>query len=186
MVKLPDDEMIVMLMMQLGGEDFENLNESQKLVYTAAALELEVLNGGMVQFLSNEAQFAAPYVCEALEKLGAEEHLTLLHQALEQNKVDLNDLSAFITDDVEAFSKLYDQYNFESFDSAYENLPSIPDLIRSYIHAHKMPSSATENKNQGCLSQVFWIRQSLQVTFAGWCSASGAPRLPAGQASATG
>lgn len=136
MLKLPDDEMISVLLIQLGAEDFDSLNESQKVVYTAAALEMEVLNGGMVQFLSNEAQFAAPYVCEALEKLGAEEHMTLLQQALEQNKVDLNDLSAFITDDVEVFSKLYDQYNFESFDSAYEALPSMPDYIRAYIQSH--------------------------------------------------
>ena len=136
MLKLPDDEMISALLMQLGTEEFDSLNESQKVVYTAAALEMEVLNGGVVQFLSNEGQFAAPYVCKALEKLGAEEHLTLLQQALEENEVDLSDLSAFITDDVEVFSKLYDQYNFESFDSAYEDLPSMPDYIRSYIHSN--------------------------------------------------
>lgn len=136
MVALPDDEMIVALLMHLGSEDFANLNESQKVVYTAAALELEVLNGGMVQFLSNEGENAAYYVCGALGKLGATEHLTLLQQALNENAVDLNDLSAFVTDDVEAFSKLYEQYDFEAFDSAYESLPSVPDLIRSYIQAH--------------------------------------------------
>lgn len=136
MLKLPDDEMISALLMQLGAEDFDSLNESQKVVYTTAALEMEVLNGGVVQFLSNEAQFAAPYVCEALEKLGAEEHLTLLQQAFEQNKVDINDLSAFITDDMEVFSKLYDLYDFESFDSEYENLPSMPDYIRAYMQNH--------------------------------------------------
>lgn len=136
MLKLPDDEIISTLLMQLGAEDFDNLNESQKVVYTAAALEMEVLNGGMVQFLSNEAKSAAPYVCQALEKLGAEEHLSILQQMLEQNKVDLNDLSAFVTDDLEVFSKLYDQYDFEAFDSAYEDLPSMPDLIRSYIQSH--------------------------------------------------
>ena len=136
MLKLPDDEMISTLLMQLGAEDFDSLNESQKVVYTAAAFEMEVLNGGVVQFLSNEAKSAAPYVCQALEKLGAEEHLSILQQMLEQNKVDLNDLSAFVTDDLEVFSKLYDQYDFEAFDSAYEDLPSMPDLIRSYIQSH--------------------------------------------------
>ena len=136
MLKLPDDEMILALVMQLGSESFASLNESQKVVYAAAAFELEVLNGGVVQFLSNEGQFAAPYICEALEKIGAEDHLTLLQQALVENEVDLSDLSAFITDDLEVFSKLYDQYDFESFDSEYENLPPIPDLIRSYIYSH--------------------------------------------------
>ena len=136
MLKLPDDEMVVALLMQLGAEDFDSLNESQKVVYTAAALEMEVLNGGVVQFLSNEGKTAAPYVCQALEKIGANEHLTLLQQALEQNEVDLSDLSAFITDDLDAFSKLYERYDFDSFDSAYQDLPSIPDYIRTYIQNH--------------------------------------------------
>lgn len=136
MLKLPDDEMIVALMMQLGGEDFENLNESQKVVYTAAALEMEVLNGGMVQFLSNEGRNAAYYVCEALEKIGATEHLELLQQELTENEVDLSDLSAFVTDDLEEFSKLYDRYDFDAFDSTYESLPSMAKLIRNYLQAH--------------------------------------------------
>ena len=136
MLELPDDDMIVELLILLDEEDFDTWNEAQKVVYTSAAFEMEVLNGGVVQFLSNEAQFSAPYVCEALEKLGAEEHLNLLQQDLEQNKVDLNDLSAFITDDLEVFSKLYEQYDFESFDSEYVRLPSIPDYIRAYIQSN--------------------------------------------------
>lgn len=136
MLKLSNDEMISALVIQLGAEDFDSLNESQKVVYTAAALEMEVLNGGTVQFLSNEGQYSAPYVCEALEKLGADAHLALLQQALEENHVDLSDLSAFITDDVEAFSKLYEIYDFESFDSKFIDLPPIPDYIRTYIQNH--------------------------------------------------
>ena len=136
MLKLPDDEMIVSLLLHLGTEDFDNLNESQKVVYTVAALEMEVLNGGTVQFLSNEGLYAAPYVCEALEKIGASEHLTLLQDALEENGVDLADLSAFVTDDLEEFSKLYDQYDFSAFDDEYLNLPSMPDYIRAYIQTH--------------------------------------------------
>ena len=128
--------MIVALLTQLGETRFASLNEAQKVVYTAAALELEVLNGGMVQFLSNEGANAAPYVCEALEKIGATEHLALLRQALTQNGVDLTDLSDFITDDVEVFSKLYERYDFAAFDSVYTSLPSIPDYIRSYIQNH--------------------------------------------------
>lgn len=137
MVELPDDEMTVALLMQLGEQDFSSLNEAQKVVYTAAALELEVLNGGVVQFLSNEGNRGAPYVLEALEKLGATEHLALLQETLTQNGVELTDLSAFITQDVEAFSKLYDQYDFDAFEHAYETLPSIPEYIRAYIRAHE-------------------------------------------------
>ena len=136
MIELPDDEMIVALLMQLDSENFDGLNESQKVVYTAAALEMEVLNGGTVQFLANERWGAAPYVCEALEKIGATEHLALMEQALAENEVDLNDLSDFDTEDLVAFSKLYGQYNFDAFDSAYESLPSMPELIRSFIKAH--------------------------------------------------
>lgn len=136
MQNLPDDEMIAALLMQLGAEEFASLNESQKVVYTAAALEMEVLNGGMVQFLSNEAANAAPYVCEALEKIGATEHLALLQADLQKNSIDLAELSAFNTFDMDAFSKLYEQYDFETFDSAYEALPSVPEYIRAYMQAH--------------------------------------------------
>ena len=136
MIELPDDEMIVALLMHLDSENFDGLNESQKVVYTAAALEMEVLNGGTVQFLSNERLGAASFVCEALEKIGATEHLALMQQVLAENEVDLNDLSDFDTEDIMAFSKLYDQYDFDAFDSVYESLPSMPELIRNYIQAH--------------------------------------------------
>lgn len=136
MIELPDDEMIVALLMQLDSENFDGLNESQKVVYAAAALEMEVLNGGTVQFLANERWGAAPYVCEALEKIGAAEHLELMQQVLAENEVNLNDLSDFDTQDLVAFSKLYDRYHFETFDGAYESLPSMPELIRNFIKAH--------------------------------------------------
>ena len=135
-VSMEVNEMIVALLMQLDSENFDGLNESQKVVYTAAALEMEVLNGGTVQFLANERWGAAPYVCEALEKIGATEHLALMEQALAENEVDLNDLSDFDTEDLMAFSKLYDRYHFDAFDGAYESLPSMPELIRNYIQAH--------------------------------------------------
>lgn len=135
-LKLPDDEMTIALLLQLGIEPFEDLNDSQKVVYTAAALEMEVLNGGMVQFLSNEADGCASYVCEALKQIGAADHLALLQDCLEKNAVDLTDLSDFVTDDMEVFSALYDQYDFESFDSSFEDMDSMPELIRAYIQAH--------------------------------------------------
>lgn len=99
MLELSDDEMICELAIEFCEEEFDSLNESQKVIYTAAVFEMEVLNGGVVQFLSNEAYGSAPYICEALEKLGTQEHLTLLQQDLEQNKVNTNDLSAFVTED---------------------------------------------------------------------------------------
>lgn len=132
-LEMPDDEMIVALSLRYLSVDFESLNEAQKVVCTAAALEMEVMNGGMVQFLSNEADGCAPYVCEALEKLGAQELLELLSRNLEENHVDLGDLSVFVTDDVEEFSALYDRYDFDAFDQAYG---SICDLIRAYAAAH--------------------------------------------------
>lgn len=135
-MELPDDEMIVALLMQLGTKPFEDLNDSEKVVYTAAALEMEVLNGGMVQFLANEAGKSAPYVLEALEKIGATDHLTLLQEVIEITGVDLTDLSDFVTDDLEAFSALYDRYDFSAFDNEYENLISMPVLIRTCIQTH--------------------------------------------------
>lgn len=59
MLELSNDEMICELAIELGKEEFDSLNESQKMIYTAAAFEMEVLNGGVVQFLSNEAYGSA-------------------------------------------------------------------------------------------------------------------------------
>ena len=50
--------------------------------------------------------------------------------------MNLIDLSAFVTDDLDAFSKLYDQYNFDSYENEYYNMSSIPDSIRAYIRSH--------------------------------------------------
>ena len=136
LVNLSDEDLTVTLLIHLSVEDFDSLNEVQQVVYTAAALELEVLNGGLVQFLSNEGNHAAPYILDALAKIGATEHHKLLRTVLAANGVDLADLSAFITEDMEAFSKLYDRYDFEAFDTAYLDLPSMTDYIRSYIQSH--------------------------------------------------
>lgn len=136
LLRLSDEDLIVAVSLRFISDNFEQLNEVQKTVYTAAMLEMEVLNGGTVQFLSNEGAYCAPYVCQALENLGAEEHLQLLQETLEENNVDLNDLSDFITEDMEAFSALYDRYNFDSYDNAYTNLPSMTEYLRSYIQAN--------------------------------------------------
>ncbi len=136
LLRLSDEDLVVAVSLRFISDDFEQLNDIQKTVYTAAMLEMEVLNGGMVQFLSNEGAYCAPYVCQALENLGAEEHLQLLQEALEENNVDLNDLSDFITEDLEVFSALYDRYNFDSYDNAYISLPSMTEYLRTYIQAN--------------------------------------------------
>ena len=112
------------------------VNESQKVAYAAASLEMQVRNDGLVHFLSNECKGAAPYICVALETLGAAEHLALLQADLTKNKVDLTDLSVFDTSELDAFSKLNEFYDFSDLKGSYKSLPSLPQYIRAYMQAH--------------------------------------------------
>ena len=136
MLKLSDDNLVIGLVLQLGTKDFSELNESQKVVYAAASLEMQVRNDGLVHFLSNECKGAAPYICVALETLGAAEHLALLQADLTKNKVDLTDLSVFDTSELDAFSKLNELYDFSDLEGSYKSLPSLPQYIRAYMQAH--------------------------------------------------
>ena len=136
MLKLSNDNLVIGLVLQLGTKDFSELNESQKVVYAAASLEMQVRNDGLVHFLSNECKGAAPYICVALETLGAAEHLALLQADLTKNKVDLTDLSVFDTSELDAFSKLNEFYDFSDLEGSYKSLPSLPQYIRAYMQAH--------------------------------------------------
>ena len=129
---LSGDALVTALALTLS--DFEDLSPEQKTAYTAACLDLEIMNGGLCQFFANCPDCAA-YVPEALDRLGAAEHKALYEQFLADNSIDPLD-SLFQTETVEEFSRLYDLYPWDDFDDVYCALTPMSELLEAYIQAN--------------------------------------------------
>lgn len=129
---LSGDDLVVAL--ALLPEDFDAMTVEQKAAYTAACLELEIMNGGLCQFFANNPDCAA-YVPEALENLGAPDHKALYEQFLADTGIDPLD-PVFQTEDMDEFSKLYDLYPWDDFDDAYCALVPMAGILEAYVAAH--------------------------------------------------
>ncbi|MBQ8497015.1 MAG: DUF4375 domain-containing protein [Clostridia bacterium] len=132
-------EHIVDRVLMAGGEWEEGvnaLNEPQKLVYSLNWLELEVNNGGIVQFFSNSSGMTAPFISEYLSLIGAYEHQKLYDDFILNNDIDVNDLSPFHIDDISEFLKLYEKYPSDIFDDAWYELDSLERYLVQYIREH--------------------------------------------------
>ena len=132
-------EHVVDQVLMSGGEWEEGvnaLNDSQKLVYSLNWLELEVDNGGIVQFFSNSSGMTAPFISEYLSLIGAYEHQKLYDDFILHHDIDVNDLSPFQLNDVSEFLKLYDKYDSDTFDYAWYELDSLERYLTQYIREH--------------------------------------------------
>ena len=130
--KLSGDALVTALAFSLS--DFEDMPPEQKTAYTAACLDLEIMNGGLCQFFANCPDCAA-FVPEALDRLGAREHKALYEQFLADNAIDPLS-SIFQTETIEEFSRLYDLYPWDDFDDAYCALTPMSELLEAYIQAN--------------------------------------------------
>ena len=129
---LSGDELVVAL--AFPADDVSSMSPERKAAYTAACLELEVMNGGLCQFFAN-CPDCVPYVPEALEAIGAMEHKALYEQFLVNTGIDPLD-PVFQTEDMDAFSRLYDLWPWEDFDDAYLSLTPIPELLEAYVQSN--------------------------------------------------
>lgn len=129
---LSGDELVTALAFTLS--DFESLSPEEKTAYTAAFLDLEIMNGGLCQFFANCPDCAA-FVPEALDRLGTAEHKALYEQFLAENAIDPLD-PMFLTESIEEFSQLYDLYPWDDFDDAYCALTPMSELLEAYIRAN--------------------------------------------------
>ena len=129
---LSGDDLVTALAFTLS--DFEDLSPEQKTAYTAACLDLEIMNGGLCQFFANYPDCTA-YISEALDRLGAAEHKALYEQFLAVNAIDPLD-PRFQTETIEEFSRLYDLYPWDDFDDAYCALTPMAELLEAYIQAN--------------------------------------------------
>ena len=82
---LSGDELVVALAFPT--DDFSSMSPERQAAYTAACLELEVMNGGLCQFFAN-CPDCVPYVPEALEAIGAAEHKARYDRFLADTGID--------------------------------------------------------------------------------------------------
>ena len=129
---LSGDDLVVSLAFL--SEDLEALSPEAQFACSAACLELEVMNGGLCQFFANCPDCAAS-VPEALEAIGAAEHKTLYDRFLADTGIDPLD-PVFQTEDMDAFSRLYELWPWEDFDDAYLSLTPIPELLEAYVQSN--------------------------------------------------
>ncbi len=96
--------------------------KEQKLLYSLIWFELEVSNGGLCQFFVNSSRECAPFISEALNEIGATDLKKLYDSFIEDNNINVNDLSSFILNDIEEYEKQTERFDFDSFDDKfYEN-----------------------------------------------------------------
>lgn len=114
-------------------DDFRALPEKQRIFYAVNLLEAEVNNGGLCQFFVNSSREVAPYISEYLGVIGAMEHKELFDNFIEENQIDVNDLSSFMCEDVEEFSEQTKRYPFDDFDDAFYELESLEEYLTSFI-----------------------------------------------------
>lgn len=146
---LPDDELYdaaiarIEKVVDAFGDEDEDIQKGlktmpivQRVVYTVDYLEREVNNGGLCQFFVNSSRNFAPYVSESLDAIIATMHKELFDDFIEDNHIDVHDLTSFIIYDVDEFEKQWERYPFDAFDEKFYEYGVFEDALLAYIKAH--------------------------------------------------
>jgi len=100
--------------------EFIELPVEVQNLYLAAILDMEIQNGGLLQYFANCGPESAARVSESLRAIGLESIAALYDAFLSDHQIDPNDLSAFSCETAEDFSALYRRYpEADAFDDAY-------------------------------------------------------------------
>lgn len=127
--KLSDDELYEILYDRLltktGGasvsEDLKELHPAEQAFYILMIFDMEILNGGLVQFFMNAPELA-PYVSDALRDMNARSLAERYEMFLTRHQIDPRDLSSFQIDETEGFAMQASRYPFEEFEDAYDEM----------------------------------------------------------------
>ncbi len=109
------------------------LSGAKRIFYVTSYYEMEVNNGGLCQFFVNSSRYVAPELSSSLEEIGAFEHKVLYDKFIQENKIDVNDLSSFDIDDVDEFEEQTKRYPFEQFDDAFLDIKPICEYLTEYV-----------------------------------------------------
>lgn len=139
---LSDEELTVCVSCRLEDVDYSELAalpEPARFLCALNAYQAEVNNGGLCQYFVNSSRDTAPYLEKALSAVGAERHWEQFHDFMESNRIDVNDLSDFILEDIDEFEEKCELYAFDEFDTAFYELEaeeSLEALSAAYIRNH--------------------------------------------------
>lgn len=104
----------------------------QKLLYSLIEFEMEVNNGGLCQFFVNSSRECAPYISEALNEIGAFDLKKLYDSFIADNNIDVNDLSSFISNDIDEYQAQTERFDFDSFDDEFYEDENLHQQIINY------------------------------------------------------
>ena len=104
--------------------NLDKLSPPQRSVYVLFLFDSEVMNGGLLQFFLNCKREVLRHVPSSLETVGANEHRALSDEFVESNGFDFQNPTDF------------EKYNFDSFNSKYYDLPSLNEVLISYISSN--------------------------------------------------
>ncbi len=117
-------------------DGFNSLNVSQKIFYSLNWLEMEVNNGGLCQFFVNSSRMVAPYISEYMSVVGANEHKKLFDKFVNDNNIDLCNLSSFDVDDVDEYEEQTERYPFDDYDDAFYDMEPLETYLKQFIKEH--------------------------------------------------
>ena len=110
--------------------------EEQIFVYSVNYFLREVNNGGLCQFFVNSSSECAPFISKALEAIGASDIKKLFDKFIEENNIDVNDLSSFKISSFEEFAEQTKRYDFDSFDTQFYDDENLYQQIIDYSRKH--------------------------------------------------
>ena len=103
--------------------EFSRLPDAVQNLYLAAIFDMEIMNGGIVQYFANCGPESAMQLSQSLRAIGLEPMAALYDDFLATHEIDPSDLSAFKCESAEDFSSLYERYpESEAFDNTYVEL----------------------------------------------------------------
>jgi Domain of unknown function (DUF4375) len=104
-----------------------------RIVYPLAVLDAEVTTGGFLQYYFNSRAEFVQLAAEALERLGADEHLAIFDEADEQLASELDKLVPLWKQGLDGLFASYKVSTVPQIDKRWFALPSLSGKLIAYI-----------------------------------------------------
>ncbi|MBR6920593.1 MAG: DUF4375 domain-containing protein [Clostridia bacterium] len=117
-------------------EDLSALSDAEKVFYVVSYYDIEWQNGGLCQYFTNSSRKTAYLLADCLEKIGADEHKEMYLKFIEDNDINVNDLSSFMTNNVLSFIEQSKRYPFDDYDKAFAKLKPVQEPLMKYVREH--------------------------------------------------
>ena len=112
------------------------LTKEQIFAYSLYMIEMEVNNGGLCQFFVNSSSDCAPFISESLEAIGATELKNLFEQFVNDNDIDVTDLSSFKLTDIKEYEAQTKRFDFDSFDERFYDNEDFHQQVIDYFRCN--------------------------------------------------